>query len=284
MQNTALLLGLLIAAVPLAVLVYYAFSDAQTGRLLLIGVLPFLLILAASVGVGLTYVSAKFSAADAGEVMFSVATILLVSMTVGIFLRLSCGGIQPYEQFVGTVTDVSGEEMAQLLADITTTEHDVCELITRTDKFIQSDVGKAGYDNPALVAQAREKAREAVNGPLTDCQTVWPDVSGEAALNEADNRMSRMEATLKSFTGPELESTYNRTVPCQEGFASQIDAARARLTAIQATIQMQKTKYLKPIDDKNAALQRGEVSDCDKKRGAKVAVTASVTGKTPNKG
>jgi hypothetical protein len=86
-----------------------------------------------------------------------------------------------------------------------------------------------------------------------------------------------------------LQKTYNRTVPCQEGFydtgsVADVSGLQARLAAVRTEIQTQQTKLLKPIDDKNAALQRGEVSDCDKRRGAKVAVTASSTGKTPNRG
>lgn len=293
MKDLATKLALVLAATPLFVLIRYAFTDTQTGQLLLIGALPFLLIVAAAIGVGLTYLSAKFTIDDMGEIMIAVGTILMVSVVVMVFVTQFSGAIRPYEQFADisglTVLHTENDEIQQLLVSITEAEADVCNLITRTDKFIQSDVGKAGSDNPALVAQAQEKARAAVGGPLTDCGASWPDVSGAAALTEAANRLTRMEATLKSFTEPELESTYNRTVPCQEGFAdvsgeSVLAPLKARLAAVQTTIQTQKTKYLKPIDDKNAALQRGEVSDCDKKRGAKVAVTASVTGKTPNKG
>ncbi len=210
----------------------------------------------------------------AGAVVATVATFMVVT--------LFCQSIRPYEQFVdisGSTIEPSEASIERLLKDITATETDVCNLITRTDKFIQNDVGKAGQDDPQAIRDAIAAARQSVGGPLTDCSIEWPtDISG--ALDEADNRLTRMEATLKSYTGPEIEKTYNATVPCQEGFQNpnskqMVSELNARLSAIQNTISVQRSKWLKPIDDKTAALQRGEISDCDKKRGAKSAIAAS---------
>lgn len=231
---------------------------------------------------------------------------LVVTIAVFMVVTLFCQAIRPYEQFVdgsGSVvvpTAPTDAEVTALLKDITDTETEVCHLITRTDKFIQNDVGKAGQDDPQAVQDAISTARQAVGGPLTDCTVEWPDdVSGAAALDEADNRLTRMEATLKSYTGPEIEKTYNTTVPCQsEGFqdgsGSEMDTfttLKSRLAAVKTTIQTQRTKWLKPIDKKTAALQRGEVSDCDKKRGAKTAMATSnkagpppASGPTPTSG
>ena len=214
---------------------------------------------------------------------------VVVTIAVFMVVTLFCQAIRPYEQFVdasGSIVVPTDKEIDALLKDITDTEAEVCHLITRTDKFIQNDVGKAGQDDPQAVQDAISAARQAVGGPLTDCTTEWPaDVSGAAALDEADNRLTRMEATLKSYTGPEIEKTYNSTVPCQsEGFQDgsgsetemdTFNALKSRLAAVRTTIQTQRTKWIKPIDDKTAALQRGEVSDCDKKRGAKTALAAS---------
>lgn len=286
----ATVLGFLFGAMPLVLVVLYAFSDAQTHQLIAIGLTPFLLVIGAAVLAGAVFASETFVAngGDVGGIVVSLVTIIVVTAIVLTVICRVCLSIRPTEQFV----DVSGvaDPMITLLADIAAAEKDVCELITRTDKFIQSDVGKPGHDNPALVTQAQQEARDAVGAPLTDCTATWPtDVSGDAAIQEATNRIARLETTLKSFTGPELQKTYNRTVPCQESFdnpsaTTDVSGLQARLAAVRTEIQTQQTKLLKPIDDKNAALQRGEVSDCDKRRGAKVAVTASSTGKTPNRG
>ena len=259
--------------------------------LLSIGMLPFAVLAIAGLAMGAVFIGSKLSTEDASEIILSVVTIGLIVFAVLIFVTRMCVKIRPVEHF--DPTSAPADTPQQLLTDITATEGDVCKLITRTDKFIQSDIGKPGYDNPDLVTAAQQQARQAVGGPITDCDAFWPlhpqgrgsmpDVSGDAALQEADNRLTRMEMTLKSLTGPELEKTYDRAVKC-EGFAGSLDLAdlRRRLDVIHDTIGFQQQKYLKPIDDKNAALQRGEASDCDKKRGSKVAVTASTTGQTPN--
>ena len=249
--------------------------------LLSIGMLPFAVLAIAGLAMGLGFIGSKFSAEDISEIVLSVGTIGLIVFAVLIFVTRMCVKISPVEHF--DPTSAPTDTPQQLLVDITATEADVCKLITRTDKFIQSDIGKPGHDNPDLVTAAQQQARQAVGGQITDCDAYWPDLSGDAALQEADNRLTRMEMTLKSLTGPELEKTYDRAVKC-EGFAGSLDLAdlRRRLDVIHDTIGFQQQKYLKPIDDKNAALQRGEASDCDKKRGSKVAVTASTTGQTPN--
>lgn len=238
---------------------------------------PYILIGMSVLFVGAIYAIQKAPATVIGDVMQDVGMIgIIVFMTlvlVGSFSMM----IHPRELFEDGGSDAV-DPTVQLLTDITATEKDVCDLITRTDKFIQNDIGKPGHDDPQLVTNAQQKARDAVGGPITDCGTSWDDVSGAAALQEADNRLTRMEATLTSFTGPELQSTYNKSVPCQtEGFADAgpLSDLQNRLAAVKQTIVMQQKKLLKPIDDKTAALQRGEVSDCDKKRGGNVAVTSS---------
>jgi len=224
--------------------------------------------------VGAIYAIQNAPASAIGDVMKDISMIGMIVFLTLIFVSSFSMMIYPRELF----TDAAPDPVMALLKDITAAEKDVCNLITRTDKFIQNDIGKPGHDDPQLVKDAQQKARDAVDGPITDCHATWDDVSGDAALQEADNRLTRMEATLKSFTGPELQSTYNKSVPCQtEGFqdADPLTDLQNRLAAVKATIKSQQQKLLKPIDDKTAALQRGEVSDCDKKHGGNVAVTAS---------
>ncbi len=232
---------------------------------------PYILIGMSVLFVGAIYAIQNAPASVIGDVMKDVAMIGMIVFLTVVFVGSFSMMIRPRELFVNGVVDPT----IQLLTDIGAAEKDVCNLITRTDKFIQNDIGKPGHDNPQLVTDAQQKARTAVGSPITDCGASWTDVSGDAALQEADNRLTRMEATLKSFTGPELQSTYNKSVPCQEGFTDGLSDLQQRLAAVKTTIATQQHKLLKPIDDKTAALQRGEVSDCDKKRGGNVAVTAS---------
>ncbi len=247
----------------------------------IVGLTPYILIAMGLVFVGFIYALERFPTSVLGDTLVNLVGIGIGVVLVMLLVSRLCLTIHPRESFV----DMSGgtDTVIQLLQDIGAAEKDVCDLITRTDKFIQNDVGKPGHDNPQLVSDAQQKARDAVGGPLTDCHASWTlDVSGDAALQEADNRLTRMEATLKSFTGTELQATYDKSVKC-EGFQNPTDLS-ARLAAVKTTIVNQQQKLLKPIDDKTAALQRGEVSDCDKKRGGNVAVVASTTGKTPNRG
>jgi hypothetical protein len=194
-----------------------------------------------------------------------VATVLLLMLLLCLF----CVQIRPRELFV----DVSGSDSTTaLLADISAAEADVCKLITRADHFIQNDVGKAGQDDPSLIMAAQQKARGD-----TDMVVCGGD---ETQQLEIDHRLRRLEETLRAFTGPEFKRTYDATVPCREGFLDiSEEAARQRLVVIRATIQEQQRKYLGPIDAKVAAMKRGDLSDCERRRGAKTATAASVAPK-----
>ena len=198
--------------------------------------------------------------------------VLLLLLTACFF----CGAIRPTEAFTDVAT------APPLLEAVAAAEKDVCALITRADKFIGSDQGQPGVDDPSLVAAAQQKARDAVGSPITDCGTaaIPTDLSGDALLQEAANRITRMEATLKGLTGPEFQRIYDKTVPCTESFsdgAPSEDDLRARLDTVRQTIKDQQTKLLKPIDDKQAAVQRHEVSDCEKRRGANTAMAKSLS-------
>lgn len=240
--------------------------DSVNKTIIIIGLLPITIGALVLLGAGFVIATNQVDTALFDQFMVYIVVAWTITLIVFVIVTHTCTSIRPTEAFAdGSGSDVGDDTDTQLLNDITTAEKAVCELITRTDKFIQSDVGQPGVDTPALVSDAQQKARDAVDGGIVDCA----DLSGDAA-----NRITRLEATLKSFTGPELQATYNKSVPCQEGF-SDSDSLRARLTAVQATLTSQQQKLLKPIDDKNAALQRGEVSDCDKNRGSKTAVASS---------
>ena len=235
--------------------------------LLALGLSPFAILLLAGLLVAGYLFASRFDDAKANsELGMMFGGCLAVVAAITLLLCIFCSQPRPRELFVdaaGVGLDASDE--AILLRDISAAEAAVCKLITRADGFIQNDVGKAGQDNPELVTAAQQKARADLD--MVTCGDPTTD------MLDMDHRLTRLESTLSGFTGPEFKRTYDATVPCQEGF---VGDARARLTAIQATIAEQQQKLLGPIDAKTAAMQRGDLSDCDRRRGAKTATAASI--------
>lgn len=219
------------------------------------------------------------------EIAMSVVVILVIVMIVAFIVGNVCMRVRPRERFVGAAATAE-PTLESLAAQIGDLEKDACDLITRSDQFIQNNVGKPGQDDPSLVTAAQQKARADLPGPLTDCPvTAASVIQGPSAeiLSDLENRTTRLETTFLKFTQPILQQAYNNTVPCKEGFdgddssGNTLDLAplATRVNALIAAVADQKTKLLKPIDDKTAALQRGEVSDCDKRRGSKTAIATS---------
>lgn len=203
---------------------------------------------------------------------------IAIPFLIGGLLCAICYRVRPMEAFqIQNTSDATDDPT--LLADLATAEDAVCKLITRTDGFIQSDVGPAGQSDSSLVLAAQMKAREGV--AVVDCSATG------AALEDVPHRLTRLEETLRSLTGPELQQTYNKTMRC-EGFqdlpvATLQPTTRQRLLAIQTTIRDQQTRLLGPVDQKSADLQRGIASDCDKRRGAAAAQTLPGGGSTGSK-
>jgi hypothetical protein len=194
-----------------------------------------------------------------------------------VFACLVCYRVHPTEAFQDVSASTSSEEEEPtandptLPADLASAEDAVCKLITRVDQFLQNDVGPAGQSDSQLILAAQMKARDGVS--MVDCS------AAESETSDIESRLSRLESTLKSFTGPELQRTYDTTMRC-EGFQDLVTSVeltpRQRLTAIQATIRDQQIRLLAPVDQKTEDLKRGIASDCDKKRAA-ARVTPSPT-------
>jgi hypothetical protein len=234
--------------------------------IVLFSLMPFFMIAAAAIVIGVIYIVMKFNPDVVSIIIQNCVVIWLIVVFCMIFMRFVCLNIQPYEQFDSPPPSTTDPDLQKLFDGITAAESDVCKLITRTDTFIQNDIGKAGQDNPQLVTDAQTKARGDIT--LTDCTA-----DSRSSLDDAENRIVRMEATLKSFTGPELQSSYDRSTQCTESFDGSgntvtVADLEARLSAVQKIIKGQQIRLLKPIDDKAAALRRGEMSDCDKRKGA----------------
>jgi hypothetical protein len=279
--------------------------------LLSIGLLPVVIAILAGLFLAGVYLLSKITREDQKFIGKSFAVVAGIVFIVMVFIGTVCMNIRPTEQFEDMHSvDPTETESQKLLAEEQTSikallsgigaaELATCKLITRVDNFIKGDVGKPGLDDPTLVTQAQQKARDIAGGPIQTCPPEdSADIDIVSSINDADNRMARLENTLNSFTGPKLKATYNKTVPCAgaEGFVDavgageptpldKIKALQKRLEVVQSIITNQQTQYLKPIDDKTAALQRGEVSDCDKGRGMKTGIkSATATAPSPGAG
>ncbi len=202
----------------------------------------------------------KLTASDMTEILVAMGTIWLVVFVVMLFVANFCLSISPIERFKAK----HYEEFTDFSDEVTEAEKTVCEMVDDVIAFIKSRNGPKGLDDPSINTTAIEKAKQAVDGPITTC----PE-SGTV-----EDRLTRMEQTLQQFIEPNLKQTYEMTVVC-ESFASVSDSLvdpASRLHAIRQTIHTLKAKYLNPIQQKQADLRQGRVSDCDKKRGAITAV------------
>lgn len=254
--------------------------------------------LAAGLFTAWTYLSSQFTQEDATEMGLAVAVILSGVIAVMLFICMFCSTIHPTERFVGaSLTQTPADS---LLTGIANAEQKVCELINRTDKYIESDVGKPGQDDPSLVVAAQRKARVNVpGGQIVACTADSPAPS----LADAAARLTLLENTLKWLTGPELEASYKKSQagcesfvsywrparPVFEGFADpapvvDIAALQTRLDTVMSEIADQHRQYLDPMDKQTGRLNRGEVSDCQKKMGANAGADAAAASKRPPPG
>jgi hypothetical protein len=256
----------------------------QTYQAILLGVglTPIAILIAAGLLVGVALALRRFSQDDLVEIGGGLGIVAGAILIVSLFIGITCRPIHPVEMFIDISGTSSENSLNILLKDIEKTEDEICGLYTRVDKFIEGGLGKKGHDDPSLVSAAQAEARP--KEPITSCpiSPFTDDTSGSVILAEADNRISRMETALNAFVGPQLQKTYNRTVPCPaiETFVDvgpTIESLQSRLNAVISLLQKQKTTLLKPIDDKNERIQRHEVSDCEKQQGSKKAIAESNT-------
>lgn len=222
------------------------------------GLLPYLLIGGALLITGAFLALSNLTAAVVTEVLVAMGTIWLVVMLVLVIVSHVCMNISPVERF----TDISDQAF---LDDVAKAEADICSMLEDVSQFITNTFGKRGQDNPALPAAAFQAALAAANGPTTVCPP--------ATMVDAEDRLDRMERTLLLVIEPQFKTTYDTSVTCNEGFADLSLTPVDRLQRLRATIDLMNSKYLRPIQQKQKDLQSGRVSDCDKKKGAKTAIT-----------
>jgi len=208
-------------------------------------------------------------------VLLAAAPLFFISLIV----CFDCAVIHPREAFD---SDQAEEDPLQtLFQGIGAAEDAVCKLVTRTDEFIQGDVGNPGIQNPSLVKDAQNQARLLVGSSITICPATG--IPETETIQDADQRLLRLEATLKSFSGPRIQKVYQQSVECFVPLNAEIGGPgivllQARLTAVQNSIALQQGKMLTAIDAKKEALKRGEASDCDKQKG----VAAQAASQAPS--
>jgi hypothetical protein len=270
-------------------------SDLGTSGLL--ALLPFGLIIGAGILTAILTAGGKMTPEDYQQIVTYVVVILLIVAVVSMLTCALCYRIRPEEGFVAGVIDISGamnkqedDEVQDLWTAVGKTEEAICKLIKQTDTYIQNGLGPKDKDVPSLVSAAQQEARADAGGPITDCSANWPttiaDVSSQTldmTMSQLDDRINRMETTLKGFSAPVLEKAYKSTVECStesfgdyapfESFvATSLTALQDRLKAVQASINYQEKKLIGGMKQKMKDLQAGKASDCDKQRGAKTAM------------
>lgn len=278
--------GGIATAVLLVLTVVFLAVFFGTGQVL-IQFIPMYIVVLAAIAAGLVAIATSLPAmefdkelgAEAQKLIIVLLLSSAVILTLSAILCWTCQTPRPRERFENPPTAGESAVVARLRSGVAEAEEAVCKYITRADQFIKSDTGPAGKKDPSLVTAAEQKARDGVNMVL--CSDGLPveiaDVSGSDELVDLENRIARLESTLSGFTGVVFKHSYEETVPCKEGFVdvtadpptpAQLEQ---RLAAIRTTIDEQQTKYLGPIDQKTQDLQAGKASDCDKRRGAKLA-------------
>ena len=245
-----------------------------------IGTLPFLLILGAFITMGVFFFFVQLTASDITEILLAMGTIWLIVMLVLIFVTQVCMSISPRERFVDKETPLQA-----FLDSFAKTEATVCTMVDAVVKFIESDVGQKGQDDPSLNQKAINDALSNVDGPITTCPP-------PSSVNDYNDRLSRMQRTLDQFIKPELKKTYDKVfdqkgcdnfvgsmVPIEpfDNPESEFIMMVAQLQIIQSTIVSLTNQYLAPIQQKQKELQSGKASDCDKKKGAHSSVGSSLS-------
>lgn len=258
----------------------------------IVGMSPFIIPMVVAIVIWSNKIASRFGPEDTQQIVILISVAMALLFGVLLFIGTTCMEIRPTEQFAdlekGDIPKKESEEekeVHELLHGIATADTEVCKLMTRADHFIQGNVGHPGIENPSLVTDAQEKARG--SGPIVECSNTKEDAP---TLQDAENHLTRLENTLQAFTGPTFQAAYNNTVICKEDFTGtekprvNRKQLQERLKKVNATIAEQQKRLLAPIDAKTAALRRGEVSDCDKRRGAKTQLKQkSPKGALPSK-
>ena len=229
--------------------------------------------------------------AESRNPLLVVVTILICTL---LLVTLCCMAVHPYDSFV---------DYSDISAAVTAAEIRTCKLIARADTFLESDVGGKGMETDEegnskstpmhreYVLTAQRAARAPANNNIVEC--------GMVSAADIDERLTRLEATLRQFVSPVLLRTFDSgmnssmactvtRIPCHEQMAlfandkkRPIDESmfiwtsdpkgdpKNRLTNIVEALNCYEKRILNPLDEKVARMKRGDLSECEKKNAAK---------------
>ncbi len=267
----------------------YAAIPATGLSIISIGMIPFMMVAAALIILGLAFVFMKVPGAIVENISLALGTIVAIVICVLLFMSHVCLRIQPIEHFASEKQS-NTEKPSSFLDELAKAEADICKLVDETNNYIQSDVGAPGISTPELVTVAQEKAVAAVPGPIVTCPP--PSSSSKESLTPVQ-RLERMEMTLNQFVEPEFKSACIKASICSvgEGFEDGSDDSdgsptdpivlQRRLDSVNAKVRTLTVTYLDPMNKKKEDLQKGQASDSDKQKGAASAVVP-VTPSSPS--
>jgi len=238
-----------------------------------LGFLPFMLILGGFAIMGSVMFLVKLSANDMTEILLAMGTIWLVTIVVLIFVSNVCMSISPVQERFHvshgnrnyTSNEIQERFHVSQSVDIqafNTAEEAICDMMASTISYIRNDAGPQGQ---SAITVAIQQAITNAGGPVTQC----PPIAATDATSETelDERLTRMENSLNGLVAPEAKRTFAAT-QCTEPFSD----AGSRLASIQQTIKSLQSQYLDPIQQKQRDLQCGRLSECERKKGATVAL------------
>jgi len=252
-----------------------------------LGLLPVAILVLGAIGTFIFYVLTRLEKEDISDLTLTLGTIGIVTLGVLMFMRFFCMRISVMEQFASAPVTIQ-----ELTAEVNETEAIVCKYITQANLFTANKLGAQGQDDPRMVENAVQLSVNAVGAPITMCDQVWntPADIGEA-LQQNNERITRMDVTLSKFVEPIFKEAYEAGTQCKdvsgsvpastttEGFddASSTQDLYTRLKVIQNVLILQKKNYLDPIEKRVQDLKSGKISDCDRRMGQQQGLTNQKT-------
>ena len=243
------------------------------------GILPLWILIVVGAWWGLSRLIQQVGVRDLSNLVAVLVLVSLVVVTVMFAICYTCRNIMPTEAFA------ANSDLSALSKELMATEKDICELVTRADKYVESKMGKEGQDNPAALAERIKRLHaDAGAGGVLICGGVTPS---EITVKYIAGRISLMEQTLMRFTLPVFQDSYKAVFACEieAGAATpditipsinpQLDTLPERLSRVQEFARQQRTRLLDVMDRKEADTRAGRVSECDMKRGSDAAVDSS---------
>jgi len=257
-----------------------------------IGFTPFLLVLAGFLAVAIVSVFLRTPSELITKTLTEMGAIWFVTAMVMILVTQVCLNVRPTEAFTSAPVET-----------FNALEADTCNLIRTVIQYKQGEIGSAGLNNPLLVADAIHEMTVRVNGPMTECtpkgqgqdqgqaDSLQPllvptgvQVSEDMFFSDPaaiQDRLDRMERTLTDFVLPQAKTSFlalntcglpAKPIPEPPAKPQMTDTTQPALvdtiTYLQTLSDYIHRQFIDPIEQKQADLKAGRLSDCDRQKGA----------------